>query len=107
MCNTRLVCTAANFAMSQWGDEVLRRLSYGLAAKEREPAQRWYQRQKRRLREYEKLAESMNGEELRKQKQRIAGLKRALTMGHVKLSTAAHRAKRTKRRMKTQNEGVR
>ena len=39
----------------------------------------------------------MAGEELAKHRQRIAGLKRALTLGPVQLSTAAVRAVRTKR----------
>ncbi len=95
--NTRLVCTAANFAMNQWGSEVLRRLAYGMVKKERDETDRWYRRQRRRLRQYERAEENMAGEELAKHRQRIAGLKRALTLGPVQLSTAAARAVRTKR----------
>ncbi len=98
--NARLVCTAANFAMNQWGHEVLQRIAYGLVTKEREPARKWRQQQRRKLRQYEQIAQSMAGEELVKQRQRIVGLKRAITLGPVKLSTAARRADRTRRRKK-------
>ena len=102
--NTRLVCTAANFAMNQWGVEVLRRLSKGVVAMERKRLDRdkefeaWEVRMRRRLRRMERAADKCAGDDLKKQRQRIAGLKRALTIGPVGLSDAAARAVRKKRR---------
>ncbi len=102
--NTRLVCTAANFAMNQWGVEVLRRLSKGVVAMERKRLDRdkefeaWEVRMRRRLRRMERAADKFAGDDLKKQRQRIAGLKRALTIGPVGLSDAAARAVRKKRR---------
>lgn len=97
LANTRFVCTATNFAMNQWGSNVLRRIAYGMVDKERDEVAKWYGRQRRRLQQYERAAKSMTGAELAKQRQRIAGLKRALTLGPAQLSTAAMRAVRTKR----------
>ncbi len=104
--NTRLVCTAANFAMNQWGAEVLRRVSKGVVAMERKRHHRdeelmaWEQRMRRRLRRMERAAEKMAGEDRKKQRQRIAGVKRALTIGPLGLSDAATRAVRSSRRSK-------
>ena len=97
LANTRLVCTAANFAMNQWGQDVLRQIAYGMVDKERDEVAKWYQRQRRRLKQYELAAEGMAGADLAKHRQRIAGLKRALTLGPAQLSTAAARAVRAKR----------
>lgn len=33
--NVRLVCMAANFALNQWGDDILRRLAHGVVETER------------------------------------------------------------------------
>ena len=102
--NTRLVCTAANFAMNQWGVEVLRRVSKGVVAMERKRRDRdkvftdWDVQTRRKLGQMERAAENMAGDDLKKQGQRIAGLKRALTIGPVGLSDAAARAVRKKRR---------
>ncbi len=56
--NTRLVCTAANFAMNQWGTEVLRRVSKGVVAMERKRRDydmewiAWERRMKQKLRRH-------------------------------------------------------
>ena len=101
--NSRLVCTAANLAMNQWGEEVLRRVSKGVVAKERKQRNHdadwiaWDRRMKQKLRRMERAAEKMAGEELKKQRQNIGGVKRALTIGPVGLSDAARRAWRKMR----------
>jgi hypothetical protein len=103
--NTRLVCTAANFAMNQWGAEVLRRVSRGVVAKERKQRDHntdwiaWDRRMKQKLRRMERAAENMTGEDLTEQRQRIAAVKRAMTIGPVGLSDAAARAWRRRRRI--------
>ena len=93
--NVRFVCTAANFAMNQWGVDVLRRLAYGVVETEQKAYKDWYKRQRRKLRMLEKRAEGLTGVERTKQNQRIAGVKRALTLGPTRLSATAGKAKET------------
>jgi hypothetical protein len=90
--NVRLVCMAANFALNQWGDDVLRRLAHGVVEKEREVHKAWFRSERRKLRDAEKAAETMAGENLARQRRVIAGLKRALTMGPARLGGAALKA---------------
>jgi hypothetical protein len=93
--NTRITCVAANFAMNQWGLAILRRVAHGVVAHEQEEAsgeRAWFIRQKAKLQEAEQLALSMTGKTLETQRHRIAGLKRAITMGPVRLSDAAVKA---------------
>lgn len=92
--NVRLVCMAANFALNQWGDDVLRRLAHGVVETERKVHRAWFRDQRRKLRNAEKAAETMNGAELSRQRRVIAGLKRALTMGPARLGGAARKAQR-------------
>ena len=93
--NARLVCMAANFALNQWGDEVLRRLAHGVVEKEREVHRAWFRDRRRKLRDAEKAGETMAGEGLARQRRVIAGLKRALTMGPARLGAAALKAQRS------------
>lgn len=79
------------------GREVLRRVAVGMLERERErPApdldHEWMQRQQAKLRAAEKIANSLTGEELKKQRQRIAGLKRSITLGPEGLRRAAAKA---------------
>jgi hypothetical protein len=90
--NVRLVCMAANFALNQWGDDVLRRLAHGVVETERKVHKAWFREQRRKLREAEKAAEAMTGKDLDRQRRVIAGLKRALTMGPARLRGAALKA---------------
>jgi hypothetical protein len=93
--NSRITCVAANFAMNQWGLGTLLRVAHGVVAREQEEVdgeRAWYIRQRAKLQEAEQLALSMTGEALAGQRHRIAGLKRAITMGPVKLSNAAVKA---------------
>jgi hypothetical protein len=93
--NTRITCVAANFAMNQWGLDILRRVARGVVALEEDEVngeRAWYSRQEEKLRQAEHVRLSMTGEALAAQQHRIAGLKRAITMGPVKLSAAAAKA---------------
>jgi hypothetical protein len=95
--NARIVCVAANFAMNQWGLSTLLRVAHGVVVREQEEAdgeRAWYRRQREKLQDAEQLAISMTGETLAGQRHRIAGLKRAITMGPVKLSSSAVKAHR-------------
>jgi hypothetical protein len=96
--NARITCVVANFAMNQWGLSTLRRLAHGVVTHEQEEVDNerpWYSRQNKKLREAEQLALSLTGEALVAQRHRIAGLKRAITMGPLKLANAAVRANLT------------
>ncbi len=96
--NVRFVCMAANFALNQWGDDVLRRLAHGVVETERQVHRAWFRDQRRKLRKAEKAAEKMTGKELAQQRRIIAGLKRALTMGPARLGGAALKAHGSMRR---------
>ncbi len=96
--NVRLVCMAANFALNQWGDDVLRRLAHGVVGTERKVHRAWFRDQRRKLRNAEKAAETKTGKELAQQRRIIAGLKRTLTMGPARLGGAALKAHRSMRR---------
>lgn len=87
--NVRLVCVSANFARNQWNDNVLRRLAHGIVETERKQEKAWFREQRRKIRDAERLAESMIGRDLDRQKRKIAALKRALTMGPARLKGAA------------------
>ncbi len=92
--NVRLVCVVANFALNQWGDDVLRRLAHGVVSKEREVHRVWFRDQRRKLRDAEKVSEAMTGKDLARQRRVIAGLKATLTKGPARLSGAALKASR-------------
>ncbi len=87
--NVRLVCMAANFALNQWGDDILRRLAHGVVDTERKVHQAWFREQRRKLRRAEKQAATLSGKSLERQKRVIAGLKAAITKGPARLSGAA------------------
>lgn len=99
--NVRLVCVAANFAMNAWGLDTLIRVATGVikrAASERaDPADHdWYASQDPRIEEAEQGAATLVGEPLRRQRARIAALKRARTLGPAGLKRAAKSAIATK-----------
>ncbi len=96
--NVRLVCIAANFALNEWGDDVLRRLAHGVVETERQVHRVWFRDQRRKLRNADKAAETMTGKELAQQRRIIAGLKRALTMGPARLGAGALKAHRSMRK---------
>lgn len=93
--NVRLVCMAANFALNEWGDDVLRRLAHGVVETEQKRHRTWFRDQRRKLRDAEDAAKTMTGKALARQQRVIAGLKRALTMGPARLGGAAIRAQQS------------
>ena len=95
--NVRIVLTVANFAMNAWGLDTLVKLAKGISEKaEAEAADigdhRWYTRQDARIREAERITQSLTGEPLRRQRARAAALKRARTLGPAGLRAAAKKA---------------
>lgn len=90
--NVRLVSMIANFAMGQWGTDVLRRLAHGVVETERRVHAAWFRDQRRKLRKAEKAAETMAGAELARQKRVIGGLKATLTKGPARLGAAGKKA---------------
>jgi len=94
--NVRLVCTAANFARNEWGDDVLRQIAHGIVATERVQERDWYRKQRLEIRRAERAMESMTGEDLRRQKRIIAGLKATLKKGPARLRGAGGRARHTR-----------
>ena len=95
--NVRLVCMIANFAMGQWGHNVLRRLAHGVVETERKAERGWFRKQRSKLRSAEKAAEALQGEALTRQRRVIAALKRSLTLGPARLGGAAAAANRRRK----------
>jgi len=91
--NVRLVVVIANFAMGQWGEDVLRRLAHGVVETERKVHAKWFRDQRRKLRQAEKLALRLQGAELTRQKRIIAGLKASLTKAPARLAAAGRKAR--------------
>jgi hypothetical protein len=95
--NVRLVCVVANFAMNAWGLDTLIRVARGVikqaADETADPADDgWYARQQARIEEAERVAATLAGEPLRRQRAHIAALKRARTLGPAGLKRAAKTA---------------
>lgn len=99
--NVRLVCVAVNFGMGQWGEEVFLTIARAAVAREIEGRKipppgddgDWYAGQREKIAAAETLLDKLPTSEQTKLRQRIAGLKRALTMGPDRLRLAASRAR--------------
>ncbi len=105
--NVRLVCAAANFGMGQWGEEVY--LTLARAAVEYEArtpdlaaGEEWQAVYRERIAAAEALLAEMSLSQLAKQRHRIAGLKRALTLGPEGLRAAASKAKASRKLARVQ-----
>lgn len=100
--NVRLVYAVANFAMNAWGEDPVRALAEGLVKqirREKRPGSvdKWRARQDARIAQAEEGAKLLTGDALKKQKGRIAALKRARTLGPAGLMKAAKRAGKRRR----------
>jgi hypothetical protein len=96
--NVRLVCVAVNFGMGQWGQEVFLELAHAAVDHEqRAPrvtsAADWEAGYRERIAAAQAVLVGLPPSEQAKQQQRIAGLKRALTLGPDGLRAAAAKAK--------------
>jgi hypothetical protein len=94
--NVRLVCTAANFARNEWGDNVLRQVAHGIVATERTQEREWYRIQRLKIKQAERAAKNMKGAALKRQGRAIAGLKATLTKGPARLRGAGGLARHTR-----------
>ena len=98
--NTRLVCVAANFAMNDWGLEVLAELAVGVRTLAKRKGSRQTEvitLKRKTIGEAEKAESQMSGAQLIAQRRRIAALKRAFTLGPAGLRRAARKAAETRR----------
>ncbi|MEQ9145436.1 MAG: hypothetical protein RLO08_13875 [Parvibaculaceae bacterium] len=97
--NMRLVCTAVNFGMGQWGDEVLRRIAEGMTAKRSTAEARtiWYAERHEEIDRLELELRTTPADAAAANRRRIAALKRAVTLGPEGLGKAARRAARRRR----------
>lgn len=98
--NVRLVCTAVNFGLGQWGDSVLRRIALAMSKPPttEEGAAIWEAQMRRRLEQLECDLEQLDGADRIAVKRRIAAVKRSLTLGPDGHSRAAKKAAKNKRR---------
>jgi len=100
--NVRLVCVAVNFGMGQWGQEVFLELAHAAVDQEqRAPrvtsAADWEAGYRERIAAAQAVLVGLPTGEQAKQRQRIAGLKRALTIGPNGLRAAAAKAKASRK----------
>jgi len=101
--NVRLVCVAVNFGMGQWGEEVFLELAHAAVDNEQRPSRLdpgmdWRAAYRERIAAAGVLLAGLPQSERAKQRQRIAGLKRALTLGPDGLRAAAAEAKASRKR---------
>jgi hypothetical protein len=95
--NVRLVCTAVNFGLGQWGDEVFRAIAEATVHRQTALLKNSDTLLAERIRAAEAVLDLLNEPEAQKQRRRIAALKRARTLGPEGLSRAARAAWRTRR----------
>ena len=95
--NVRLVCTAVNFGLGQWGDEVFRVIAEATVQRQRAIVNRANTQISERIEAAETILPLLNDAEAKWQKRRIAALKRARTLGREGLSAAARKAQGTRR----------
>ena len=92
--NMRLVCTAVNFGMGQWGDEVLRRIANGMTARRDTPEARtiWFAERYEAIGRLVLELETAAPDRAAAIRRSIASLRRAVTLGPEGLTKAATRA---------------
>jgi|SRR5215208_1021263 hypothetical protein len=95
--NVRLVCIAVNFGLGQWGEEVFRSIAEATVRNQPPPRTMPKAELDERISAAEAVLPLLNDVERVRQIRRIAGLKRARTLGVAGLSKAAIAAQRTRR----------
>ena len=95
--NVRLVCTAVNFGLGQWGDEVFRAIAEATVHRQTALLKNSDTLLTERIRAAEAVLPLLSEPEAQKQRRRIAALKRARTLGPEGLSRAARAAWRKRR----------
>lgn len=96
--NMRLVCTAANFGMGEWGDKVLRRIAGGMTARRSTPEALtiWYAERYEEIGRLYLDLESSPPQQAAATTRRVAALRRSITLGPEGLGKAARRAAKRK-----------
>ena len=94
--NTRLVCVAVNFGLGQWGEEVFRAIAEATVRHQPPLSQYNHNDLDERIKAAEAILPMLTKPEAKRQRRRIAGLKRARTLGQEGLRLAAERAKRSR-----------
>ena len=94
--NTRLVCVAVNFGLGQWGEEVFRTIAEATVRHQPPLSQHDHNSLDERIRAAEAILPMLTMPEAKRQRRRIAALKRARTLGQEGLRLAAERARRSR-----------
>jgi hypothetical protein len=82
--------------MNEWGLEVLIELAQKVVELAGATGQDWLDARRREISEEEQIAARLSGQELRKQRRRIAALKRNVTLGQAGLARAGKKAALTR-----------
>jgi hypothetical protein len=90
--NVRLVCTAVNFGLGQWGDEVFRAIAEATVCHQAAILRESSNQLSERIDAAEAILRFLSEPEAKRQRRRIAALKRARTLGPKGLSAAAKKA---------------
>jgi hypothetical protein len=94
--NVRVVCTAVNFGLGQWGDEVFLTIARATVHRQMPIVDADRRLLGERIEAAEAILPLLNEAEAKRQRRRIAALKRARTLGADGLSLAAKRARATR-----------
>lgn len=94
--NVQLVLVAVNFARNQWGDDVLRQISWAITEHESKETARWRRQLKSAIAQLEQDIESAPAEQKLALRRRMAGFKASLKKGQSRLRSAARLAAKTK-----------
>jgi hypothetical protein len=91
--NVRLVCTAVNFGLGQWGDEVFLPIAEATTHRQAAFLKAGGRQLSQRIEAAEAILPLLNRPDAKRQKRRIAALKRARTLGEEGLRGAAAKAR--------------
>ncbi len=90
--NVQLVLVAVNFARNQWGDDVLRQISWAVTEHEKKNTAEWRKQITASIKKLESEIPSASSDRRLHLSRRIAGLKASLKKGQSRLRSAARRA---------------
>jgi len=102
--NVRLVCTAVNFGLGQWGDEVFLPIAEATARLQASFLKSGGRRLSQRIEAALSILPLLSKADAKRQIRRIAALKRARTMGQIALTQSSKRARQSRRAHKASND---
>ena len=94
--NVRLVCTAVNFGLGEWGDEVFIPIAEATARRQTAVRASGRKQLDKRIGIAESVLHLLSPADARRQRRRIAALKRARTLGPLGLAAAATKARESR-----------